>query len=249
MIAVFAAMNAEVRACLAALDDARQTTVNGISVVQGANTFVCQTGVGRRAKDTAETFLSQVSPTAILSVGTAGGLAPNVHVGHVIFCERVAHASETGIVSGDGRLLAAAQESARGLGISTRNGSAVTVDNVAWTPRDKARLHGNGAPDVVEMESFWIGRAAAARSLPFLAIRVVSDGRDDSLVEIPNLFDDLGNVNAAGVLAFTREHPEAIPELARQHERGGRALESLERFLCGFLPSLPGIVAAGERHT
>jgi len=112
------------------------------------------------------------------------------------------------------------------------------VDTVAWKPLDKTKLRSNGAPDVVEMESFWIGRAAAQRGLPFLAARAVSDGPDHELIEIPDLFDEHGNVKPSSVLAFTQEHPEAIPLIAAQHESGGRALDSLGRFLAAFLPGL-----------
>jgi hypothetical protein len=110
---------------------------------------------------------------------------------------------------------------------------------VAWTPGEKAELHAGGA-DIAEMESFWIGRAAVSRGIPFLAVRSVSDAHDNALIEIPDLFDEDGNVRTESVLAFTRQHPEIIPELARQHERGGRALESLGLFLEGYLPRLAG---------
>jgi hypothetical protein len=114
----------------------------------------------------------------------------------------------------------------------------VTVDTVAWGPEEKAALRASGAPDIVEMESFWIGQTAAARGLPYLAIRAVSDDASNRLVEIPGLFDDRGRVDSASLLEFTRQHPEVIPELAAQHERGGLALANLGRFLQAFLPRL-----------
>lgn len=238
MIAVFAAMAVEVRACLVAVTGGREREIGGFPVIEGDGILICQTGLGRRAIEAAGAFLGQVSPSVVLSIGTAGGLARDVGVGHIVFCERVGHEFEHGLVSGDAGLIASALDTSAVLGLPARKGVSVTVDTVAWTPQDKARLHSTGAPDVVEMESFWIGRAAVERGLPFLAARAVSDGPDNPLVEIPDLFDDHGNVKPAAVLAFTREHPEAIPHIAAQHERGGRALESLTRFMGAFLPGL-----------
>jgi len=238
VIAVFAAMAVEVRACLAAVTRGREREIGGFSVIDADDVLICQTGLGRRAREAAEAFLGQVSPAVVLSIGTAGGLARDVDVGHIVFCERIGHESEHGFVSGDAQLIASALDTSAVLGLPARKGVSVTVDTVAWTPQEKAKLHANGAPDVVEMESFWIGRAAAERGLPFLAARAVSDGPGNSLIEIPDLFDDQGNVKPASVLAFTRDHPEAIPHLAAQHERGGRALDSLSRFVDAFLPGL-----------
>lgn len=238
MIAIFAAMAVEVRACLAAGTGWRERRIGGFPVVDANGILVCQTGLGRPAIEAAEAFLGEISPSVVLSIGTAGGLARDINVGHIVVCERIGHEVEQGFVAGDERLVASALGAARAQGLAASAGSSVTVDTVAWTPEDKAKLHSNGAPDVVEMESFWIGQAAADRGLPFLAARAVSDGPDHDLIEIPDLFDEHGDVKSASVLAFTREHPEAIPLIAAQHESGGKALDSLGRFLAAFLPGL-----------
>lgn len=238
MIAIFAAMAAEVRACLAAVAGGRPRDIGGFPAVEAEGLIICQTGLGRRARDAAEAFFAHVSPTVVMSIGTAGGLAPNIDVGHLVFCERVGHESEPEVVSGDAPLIASAIATAEAQRLTARPGVSLTVDTVAWTPEAKARLRRNGVADVVEMESFWIGRAAAERDLPFLAARAVSDGPDNRLVEIPDLFDEHGNLKPASVVAFTRAHPELIPELAAQHARGGRALDSLSRFVVAFVPQL-----------
>jgi nucleoside phosphorylase len=238
MIVVFAAMAAEFRVCSAAVPAGRETNLGGYVAFEGDGVVVCQTGLGRRAREASEAFLGHVSPTVVLSVGTAGGLVRGVDIGHVVFCDRIAHESEPGVVSGAEDLVEKALLTAEKLGLPGKRGASVTVDTVAWTPEAKAILHGDAEPDIVEMESFWIGRAAAARGLPFLAVRAISDGPDHALTEIPDLFDAEGNVTPERILAFTREHPEMIAELAEQHRRGGVALDSISRFLPAFLPVL-----------
>lgn len=238
MIAIFAAMNVEVRACLSALPGANERSIGGFPVIVSETALICQTGLGRQANDAANALLTELSPRVLLSVGTAGGLSPDIGVGDIVFCATVGHPLELDLVTGDDGLISSALETAVGVGLRVLRGASVTVDDVAWTPEGKAKLRDRGAPDIVEMESYWIGKAAAERGLPFLAIRAVSDGPDHHLVDIPNLFDEHGNVISASVIAYTREHPEVIPLLAEQHANGGRALESLTRFLEAFLPRL-----------
>ena len=112
----------------------------------------------------------------------------------------------------------------------------MTVDDVVWTPEDKAKLRDRGPTS-----SKWRATGSARRLLSedCRSWRFGRVGRSDHhLVDIPNLFDEHGNVISASVIAYTREHPEAIPLIAEQHANGGRALESLTRFLESFLPRL-----------
>jgi len=238
MIAIFAAMESEVRACLPAFGVTEHRPLGAFPTIHGEGVVIRQTGLGRSARAAAKSLLGEITPRAVLSIGTAGGLAPGLGVGDVVFCERITHSFEPGSVAGHDGLLEIALATAADVGLPGRRGRSVTVDTVAWGPEQKAALHANGAPDITEMESFWIGQAAAENSLPYLAIRSVSDDANNRLIDIPGLFDEHGRVDAQSVLAFTRAHPEVIPELAAQHERGGIALASISRFLIAFLPRL-----------
>lgn len=252
MILVFAAMQQEARACLAALSGTREGTIAGFPVTESETALVCQTGLGRRAREAAEVLLAGLPPIAVLSVGTAGGLHPELKAGDIVLCERVDHAAgrgsakETRPAKGDGELIRRALEIASGLGLPARVGTSVTVDSAAWGPADKSDLHGWQKHDIVEMESYWIGRAANERNLPFLAVRAVSDRAGDQLPEIPGILDELGNLDPERLLAFTREHPEVIPELARQHLHAQRAFESLTSLLAPLLPALAAPPAVGR---
>lgn len=237
MIAIFAAMEVETRACLPALTTPEHRA-GRFPAVHADGVAICQTGLGRIAREAADDFIREHDPQAVLSVGTAGGLAPDVALGEIVLCDRVWHSQEPGSAAGNPDLIKAALAAAEGEGLTARRGGSVTVDTVAWSPEEKAVLRASGAPDIVEMESFWIGQAAASRGLPYLAIRAISDDANNRLVEIPGLFDDRGRVDSVSLLEFTRQHPEVIAELAAQHERGGLALANLSRFLRAFLPRL-----------
>lgn len=250
MIAVFAAMPYEVEACLGALAPVRDVSVGGFAVKRGDAGLVCHTGMGRLAERAARSVLEHVSPRAILSVGTSGALNAGLQVGDVVLCERVDQASQPPIgtpldtVRADAELIAIAQEAGREAALSLRIGGSVTVDEIAWGPEEKRRLRDWDGHDVVEMESYWVGKAAAGLGLPFLAVRVVTDDAEASIPDIPGLMNDDGTMNQQALLAYTAEHPEAIQLLADMHRKGGVAIDRLRAFLGEFVPrcarALPG---------
>jgi hypothetical protein len=113
----------------------------------------------------------------------------------------------------------------------------VTVSEAAWGPSEKDQLRDAGH-DIVEMESFWSGRVADSRGIPFLAARVISDGAVESLPSVPGLVNDDGTINQAALVEYTREHPETMVALAEQAQRSRRAIDNLRAFLDAFVPSL-----------
>ncbi len=242
MILVFAAMQPEISACLGWVRQYRNTEIAGFPVIEADGAVICQTGLGRRAKDAADAVMARFPAGAVLSVGVAGGLSSRVKVGDVIMCDRIDHESHRGqskeeTVRSDSRLIGAALGAARGLGLPASKGSAITVDEVAWGPAEKSSHHSWKGHDIVEMESFWIGEAAAQHETPFLAIRTISDCAGDEITQTLAVQED-GTVDAEKFLAYAREHPEAAPSLAAQAERSRVALGNLALVLAGFLPPL-----------
>jgi nucleoside phosphorylase len=172
-------------------------------------------------------------------------------VGDIVMCERIDHEShraggrQKGIYS-DSRLLGAALGAAKGLGLPASKGTALTVDEIAWSPAEKSAHHSWKGHDIVEMESFWIGEAAARHDVPFLAIRTVSDCAGDELVQTYGVNED-GTLDSERFLEYAREHPESVTLLAAQAERSRLALGNLAVVLAGFLPPLVQHFHQGER--
>lgn len=250
MIAIFAAMPYEVQACLGALAPVRDASLGGFAVKRGDLGLVCHTGMGRVAERAARSVLEHVSPRLILSIGTSGGLNRDLRVGDMVLCDRVDRASQpptgtpTHTVRADARLITIAQEAGREAALAVWIGGSVTIDEIAWGPEEKRRLRDWDGHDIAEMESYWVGRAAAALGLPFLAVRVVTDGADATIPDIPGLMNDDGTMNQQSLLAYIGEHQEAIQVLADMHRKGGIALDRLRTFLGEFVPrcarALPG---------
>jgi len=251
MIAVFAAMQPEVSACLTWTNNIRQTEVQGFPVYEIEGAAICQTGLGTRAREASEAALAAYAPAVALSVGVAGGLSPKLSAGDLVVCERVDHEShrhsgvDATIVSHTG-LMEAAVAAARGMGLPVSTGSSITVDDLAAGADEKSAHHAWKRHDIVEMESFWIGEAAAKRGLPFLAVRTISDDAAEPLVMTGAMKPD-GNLDQQALLDYVRDHPEAAPLVARQFEAGRLALGNLTIFLAAFLAPLVQHFHSGVR--
>ncbi len=238
-------MQVEVEACLSSLSPTGERSVGPFAVLVGAHGFVCRTGIGRVSEAAADLAISELSPRYLLSVGTAGGLNAELKAGDLVLCDVVNAAPgsgesdvETGITA-DPRLIELALEASSKAALPVRTGGAVTVDSAA-SATDKRRLFDWRGHEVVEMENFWIARAASRACVPFLAIRAISDEVDDDLPQIPGLIRDDGTIDHEKLIEFTTAHPEVIPVLASQHERAGKALANLRTFLDAFVPALAG---------
>jgi adenosylhomocysteine nucleosidase len=236
MIALFAAMEVEVDACPAWIRSGEAKTLEGVAVIESEGAIVCQTGIGREAAQRSSALvLSQYAPSAALSVGLAGGLAPGVEVGEIVLCTHVDHESHRHsdveqTVYSDQTLFEWALEVGEGIGVAVRTGTSLTVDEAAWGPAEKAAHHAWKSHDIVEMESFWIAEAAVRRGLPFLAVRAVSDSSHDTLPNIGATRED-GSLDREKFMAHLEEHPETAELLSAVAQNSRVALASLGTYL------------------
>ncbi len=243
MIAIFAAMETEVAACPEWTRGGDTATVGGAAVIHGDGSFVCQTGIGReRAMQSAEAALAELSPSIVLSVGLAGGLAPGVSVGDVVLCTHVDHESHRHSdieqsVYPDQALFDTALGVAGGVDVPVRTGTSLTVDEAAWGPVEKAAHHAWKAHDIVEMESFWIAEAASRRGLPFLAVRSISDASGDSLLNL-GVMRPNGTLDREKFIAHLQAHPETGAQLSAVAQNSRLALANLAAFLELLVPAL-----------
>lgn len=248
MIAVFAGLRVEVQRFLRRVDVRDRACLEGFPVTlgeyKGRPLLVCHTGIGSRAGDAAASVLGQYRPGSVLSVGLAGALSPECTVGDLVFCEQVYRAepeSEAGRapepVLSDLLLLETARTAASSRGLATRTGSSLTTSYLVAEPRQKILLRQATGMDVVEMESYWVGRAALEQRLPFLAVRVISDGVGDPVLDIPGVVTPEGEQRVRKVLPYVLRHPASIPHLLRLAGGELKAVAKLTRFLEAFVPA------------
>jgi len=243
MIAIFAAMESEVQpllqgASVGGIEDAGGFPVTSVSYGD-FEAIICRTGIGRPAAEATAVVLKRYSPSAAVSIGIAGGLSPALREGHLILCDPVSVSASSGYCDVDGslsaspRLLDTARKAAEGANMPVSVGASLTVDRVVAAASEKSRLRRLLGPDVVEMESYWIGKAAADRSIPFLAVRVVSDEAGDSLPDIDFGNPD-GTANYSRMASWARNNPDSVNLLAKIAGRSQVGSAVIARFSSVF---------------
>ncbi|NQW00463.1 MAG: phosphorylase [Rhodospirillales bacterium] len=158
---------------------------------------------------------------ALLSFGVAGALAPELRVGDIIVSSGVTDV--TGVVRpGAANWQVRVCDGLPRMNGIVRVGEIYGSDSEVATVQSKSDIYKRSGALCVDMESHRMARVAVAHSLPFLAIRVISD---DATGAIPSAA--LGVIGANGrpqigrVMAGLLRHPEqlkALMELSRNME-------------------------------
>ncbi len=196
--------------------------MNGQAVVMVANG-----SGGAPAVDAIKTACEREKVEAVVSTGWCGALEPGLASGEIVVAARVE--AEGG---GEGYGCEAPGTSRR-----FRSGRLVTVDQVAGTGAEKARLRGTGAA-AVDMESAHVAGEAARRGLRFYCVRVVLDEAQESFgLDFEATRGENGRLGKMKILRMALARPaRGVPELARWARRSRRAARALGEFLaeCSF---------------
>jgi len=87
-----------------------------------------------------------------------------------------------------------------------------------------------------DMESAAWARAAAARGVPYLVVRAISDALEDELpAYLPRCVGADGRIRRVAVVAHALRQPATIPTLLRMRRRVARCGEKLALFLRALL--------------
>jgi hopanoid-associated phosphorylase len=158
-------------------------------------------------------------PSGLLSIGLAGGLAPDLAVGQLVVGTAVG--DHPGDQNWAARLLAANPGAV--------SGPVAGVATPAASTSEKAALHAATGAIAVDMESHIVAEVAAAHGLPFAILRVIGDSASDTLpaaARVPLRPD--GGVAMPAVLAAVARRPWEIPALIRLAGATGGALKTLQ---------------------
>ena len=158
-----------------------------------------RTGLGPAHAQTAvASLLEQHELKAILSIGFAGAVRPDLRRGDLIIASQVHAAPERpdkeppvlpdGLECDPG-LVELAVATAEQQGLAFQLGRSLTVPTTVTDRPTKERLGHRWPTAVVEMESYWIGRVAAGQAIPFLTVRAVSDTLGDTLPDFGGVLD------------------------------------------------------------
>ena len=225
---------ARVRGCLLS-----QGTVSDLPVV------LVQSGMGRdRALEGVRAVMESCRPEAVVSIGFAGGVSPEVRCGDLVLGERLYTLDPEAVarndvslpdsgLSSDSALLEAATQLLQDQGIPTHRGDLLTVPK-GLGPTLKRRVGTRFPVKAVDMESYWTGQAVAAEGIPFLAVRAVSDEMDDPLPDYPRFLDEMGGIHPLKASLYFLTRPRqllAAPKLAGGARRASANLGTFAALL------------------
>jgi adenosylhomocysteine nucleosidase len=142
---------------------------------EGREFLVARCGMGPERAASAIRNLDE-APSAIICAGSAGGLVPDLGVGHlVVSSETVADHDPADVVLAHPPLVEKVTAACRRENKHFSTGRVVTVRNAVFPREDRQRLHDETGAYAVDMESHAIAVEAMKRSVPFTALRVISD--------------------------------------------------------------------------
>ena len=204
-IGIIGAMQIEVEAICAAMENTETETVGNMTFVRGdlrGKRVVCaKCGIGKVfAAMCAQTMILRYAPACIINSGVAGTLSDTLTIGQIALAEQVVqHDMDTspigdpvGLISGinviyipadpavtDGLAAAVTAE-----GVPYERGTVASGDQFICHTADKTRIKGNfeaeGKPVIAcEMEGAAIGQVCYVNGVPYGILRAISDGGDE----------------------------------------------------------------------
>jgi adenosylhomocysteine nucleosidase len=252
MIAIVAALHAELsaleRRARASRCPSPPWPPMSEGTLAGRQVLLARTGMGSaRAQKATAALIERHKPRAILSIGFAGSVVAGLRTADLVIARQVyilegpleeePLAASNGLAC-DPALVELAVAAARQSRLAFREGASLTVPEVVHRPEVRQRI-GDGLPvEVVEMESYWVGRVAADQGIPFLVARAVVDEVGDRLPNVSDVVDETGAVLGGRALRQVLSRPQEAPGLIRLAASARRASQSLAIFAEAFVGGL-----------
>jgi adenosylhomocysteine nucleosidase len=170
-----------------------------------------------RAENATRFTLERYPVSAIVSLGFAGGLAPELKFGDVVVCSML-HCGDGLGEAGQGAepwppdptLLSMALKRSERIGAKVRSGTCVTVPLLDSDPQKMRALRDSFEADIVDMESYWIAGVASDRQIPFIAIRSISDTIQRSIQPFDRILASDGTVLWKKAIVGFLLHPQYV---------------------------------------
>lgn len=245
MIAMLAALEEEISGLKKKMSVTSSLAHQGCLVWEGRllgkEVLLAKTGVGRKRAQAAAAFLvNSYKLEAAVSFGFAAGVSPELKAGDVVVCSAVYRGDSQSKEAcfSDARLLGYALRAVKQQSVRVLKGDGVTVFRMLATREDKMAAAAAFSAAVADMESYWVGQAAAEKGIPFLAARAVSDAVGDTIPHLELFIDASGSWDKKKAALYFLAHPREAGRLAKLCIDSRRAQQSLNRFMEGFLTGL-----------
>ncbi|MGQ9572917.1 MAG: phosphorylase family protein [Dehalococcoidia bacterium] len=262
MIAIVVALDTELSALERKARVRRSSSpvwpVTADGTLAGKQVLLARTGMGpARAREATIALIQRHEPEAILSLGFAGSLVSHLRAGQLVIARRVYALDDPADerlpaashrLACDPALVELAVAAARRRRLAFREGASLTVPRVVNQPEIKRRIGDSLPVEVVEMESYWVGRVAADRGIPFLVVRAVLDEVNDRLPHLPNMIDDTGAAAWGRALRQLLWRPWGTPALIGLAASVRRASQRLAVFTEAFVDILAASPCSGREQ-
>ena len=198
-IGIIGAMEPEVEAIIATLEEKKSETVSRITFYTGKigekTVAVAKCGIGKVfAALCAEIMILKFTPDLLVNTGVGGALASGITTGDIVIASDLCqHDMDTsaigdpkGLVSGINMIFFDADKraneilltSAKSLGLNARLGRIASGDKFIASKEDKTRIMTDFSADACEMEGCAIAQTAFVNGTPFAVVRAISDSAD-----------------------------------------------------------------------
>lgn len=201
MIGILGAMDIELQALLADMEEKESEQISGFEFfkgkIAGRAVVIAKCGIGKVAAAVcAQTMILRYAPSLLLHTGVAGTLTTALSVTDVaVGTAAVQHDMDTsplgdpvGLISGINKIYFDADEKAaelflaiaRECGINAVGGTIASGDQFICSSDIKARIVENFGAIACEMEGGAVAHAAYLNGTPFIILRAISDSADGS---------------------------------------------------------------------
>lgn len=204
------------------------------------------TGMGRtRAEEATSWLLRNIKPDAVVATGFAGGTQRGLETGNIVLGREITRLegsplewavppdSET--IKSDPTLLSYARTIAECEGIDFREGAMITTPTVARATGLKHWLGKRYSVLAADLESYWIGLATEAATVPFLCARAVLDTADE---ELPRFIEHVPSTPTGGrvgpALAYSLRGPRHVGQLTWMARSSQLTARRIAEFLRAF---------------
>ena len=186
--------------------------------IENRDALLVKTGMGKeRAENATEFMLERYPVTAIISLGFAGALAPELSIGDVVVCSTLHCANKAegkwvsaGLSFSDEPLLSLAAQDMENMSARCRPGSSVSVLELESSTKKLPGLAETFHAHIVDMESYWIASIASARQIPFIAIRSISDTMQESVQPFDRILTPDGRLLLGKAIWCFITHPQYL---------------------------------------
>jgi adenosylhomocysteine nucleosidase len=209
--------------------------------LEGREIFLVRSGMGReRAAAATTALIAAHRPDVLISAGFGGGVRKGPKTGDVVLADQVLSLSDEKITGAmhieTGDLLRGIMEALPSRVFRILNGCVITSRGILRKKEADRILPAELSNPVLDMETSAVAEAAARESIPFLALRAISDpAEEEILFSIEEITDRELNISIRRVLSTILRKPRILPQmirLARNAKKAGSSLALvLERII------------------